>query len=297
MSLSPSSAARWRVAAGAPPAVFATPWGRIGVAICYDIEHPPLARAQAEAGAWLVLVPTDTDTIAGFNRVRLAARAAALSNQCYVALATTVGDAPFLATLDVNRGYAAVFGPIDRGFPDDGIIARSELDAPGWLYVDLDPAPIARRARARCRSQPQGLSGSTSALSGRHPMPLIYLVAGEAQRRRPRQPPHGRPQAYRPGHHLRRRRRPPHAGRGHGIAVPHVRPRRHGPGGNPAAFSHPASPHALGGGGHRRPPPGRGGHRRLAWLRPPRPPPHRAARHQRACNTWPPRSGPGASTG
>ncbi len=128
---------------GAPPAVFATPWGRIGIAICYDIEHPPLARAQAEAGAWLIVVPTDTDTVAGFNRVRLAARACAVSNQCYVAVATTVGDAPFLATLDRNRGYAAVFGPVDRGFPEDGVVVRGRMDAPGWLYAELDPASIA----------------------------------------------------------------------------------------------------------------------------------------------------------
>ena len=132
----------WGVARGAPPAVFDTPWGRIGACICYDLEHPPLARAQVEAGAWLILAPTDTDTLAGFNRVRLAARACAMANQCYVALATTVGDAPWLAALDANRGYAAVFGPVDRGFPDDGVIARGAMDEPGWLYAELDPAAI-----------------------------------------------------------------------------------------------------------------------------------------------------------
>ena len=138
----PFERAHMGVAPGAPPRVFDTPWGRIGVAVCYDIEHPPLARAQAEAGAWLILVPADTDTVAGFNRVRLAARACALSNQCYVAVATTVGAAPFLQTLDMNRGYAAVFGPVDRGFPDDGVIARGAMDTPGWLYAELDPAAV-----------------------------------------------------------------------------------------------------------------------------------------------------------
>ena len=133
----------WGVSPGAPPAVFDTPWGRVGVCVCYDIEHPPLARAAVEAGAWLILAPTDTDTLAGFNRVRLAARAAAMSNQCYVAVATTVGAAPWLASLDANRGYAAVFGPVDRGFTDDGVVARSAMDQPGWLYADLDPAAIA----------------------------------------------------------------------------------------------------------------------------------------------------------
>ncbi|MGI3778213.1 MAG: carbon-nitrogen hydrolase family protein [Janthinobacterium lividum] len=128
----------WDVEPGAPPAVFDTPWGRIGICICYDVEFPALARAQVEAGAWLILAPSCTDTIAGFNRVRLSARARALENQCFVAITPTVGLAPWLGTLDANRGYAAVFGPVDRGFPEDGVIARGALDAPGWVYATLD---------------------------------------------------------------------------------------------------------------------------------------------------------------
>ncbi len=130
------------ISPGTPPAVFATPWGRIGIAICYDVEFPTLVRAQVEAGAWLILVPTCTDTPHGFNRVRLAARARALENQCFVAIAPTIGDAPWLATLDENHGYAAVFGPVDRGFPEDGVIARGDLDRPGLVIADLDPARL-----------------------------------------------------------------------------------------------------------------------------------------------------------
>lgn len=132
----------WDIAPGEPPAVFDTPWGRVGICICYDIEFPPLARAQVEAGAFLILAPSCTDTIAGFNRVRLSARARALENQCYVAIAPTVGAAPWLGTLDANRGYAAVFGPVDRGFPEDGVLARGALDASGWVYATLDPARL-----------------------------------------------------------------------------------------------------------------------------------------------------------
>ena len=140
----PFEHAVWGVSAGAAPGVFETPWGRLGICVCYDLEHPPLARAQIEAGAWLILAPTDTDTLAGFNRVRIAARACAMANQCYVAVATTVGDAPWLAAMDRNRGHAAVFGPVDLGFPDDGVIAQSRLDEPGWLYATVDAAAIAR---------------------------------------------------------------------------------------------------------------------------------------------------------
>lgn len=139
----PFERSRMIIAAGSTPGVFDTPWGRIGIAICYDLEFPPLARAQAEAGAWLILAPACTDTVAGFNRVRLAARARAIENQCFVAITPTVGDAPWLATIDVNHGYAAVFGPCDRGFPDDGVVARGEMNAAGWVYADLDPAAIA----------------------------------------------------------------------------------------------------------------------------------------------------------
>lgn len=137
----------WQVSPGADPGVFDTPWGRIGVAICYDVEFPPLVRAQVEAGAWLIVVPSCTDTVAGFNRVRLSARARALENQCYVAMAPTVGTAPWLGTLDANRGYAAAFGPVDRGFPEDGVLARGAMDQPGWVYVDLDPARLDRVRR------------------------------------------------------------------------------------------------------------------------------------------------------
>lgn len=136
-------AEEWGIAAGAPPAVFETPWGRIGIAICFDLEFPQLVRAQVEAGAWLVVAPSCTDTMAGFNRVRIAAAARAMENQCFVGIAPTVGLAPWCGTLDVNRGHAAVFGPVDRGFPEDGVIARGALDAAQWVFATLDPAALA----------------------------------------------------------------------------------------------------------------------------------------------------------
>jgi predicted amidohydrolase len=133
---------RWGIAGGQGPAVFDTPWGRLGVSVCYDAEFPKHVRTQVEAGAWLVLVPACTDTMRGFNRVRFAAQARALENQCFVAVAPTVGTAPWSAALDENRGFAAVFGPVDRGFPEDGVLARGALDTPGWVYASLDPARI-----------------------------------------------------------------------------------------------------------------------------------------------------------
>lgn len=135
-------AEQWGVQAGAPPAVFDTAHGRIGIAICFDAEFPHLVRAQVEAGAWLILAPSCTDTLHGFNRVRIACAARAMENQCYVAMAPTVGDAPWCAAMDANRGAAAAFGPVDRGFPQDGVLAQGELDSDAMLLVDLDPARL-----------------------------------------------------------------------------------------------------------------------------------------------------------
>ncbi len=135
-------AERWGISAGAPPSVFDTPWGRLGIAICYDVEFPKLVRAQVEAGAWLILAPTCTDTAHGFSRVRVTAAARAIENQCHVAVAPTVGEAPWSAALDVNRGQAAVFGPADRGFPEDGVMAAGMPDQPGWVFCTLDPAKL-----------------------------------------------------------------------------------------------------------------------------------------------------------
>ena len=135
---------RWGVVRGADPNVFDTPWGRIGISICYDVEFPKHVRAQVEAGAWLILAPSCTDTRHGFNRVAIGAAARAMENQCYVAITPTVGEAPWSAALDVNRGEAAVFGPVDRGFPEDGVLARGTPDIEQWVFCTLDPARIER---------------------------------------------------------------------------------------------------------------------------------------------------------
>lgn len=135
-------AEEWHVDPGARPAPIDTPWGRIGIAICYDAEFPPLTRALVRGGAWLVLVPACTDTEAGAARVEVSARALALQNQCFVAVAPSVGTAPWSAALDVNRGRAAIFGPMDAGFPHDGVIEAGQPDAPGLVVATLDPARL-----------------------------------------------------------------------------------------------------------------------------------------------------------
>ena len=134
----------WIITAGDAPKTFDTPFGRVAIAVCYDSEFPLLVRRQVERGARLILVPSCTDTMAGYHRVRIACQARALENQCYVIQATTVGDADWTPAVDINRGAAGVFTPVDKGFPDDGILAMGAMDEPQWVFADLDMDAIDR---------------------------------------------------------------------------------------------------------------------------------------------------------
>lgn len=128
----------WHIDAGTELKVFDTELGMIGITICYDVEFPLFARRLAEAGASIVLAPSCTDSLAGWNRVRLGARARAMENQFYVVQSPTVGEAPWTEAIDINVGSAGVYGPVDRGFPDDGVIAEGTLNAAQWVFAELD---------------------------------------------------------------------------------------------------------------------------------------------------------------
>jgi predicted amidohydrolase len=134
----------WGISGGDGGPVIETEFGVIGIAICYDSEFPLIVRRQVARGASIILVPSCTDTLAGYHRVALSCRARALENQCFVLQAPTVGDAPWSLALDHNHGSAAVFGPVDYGFASDGVIAQGALDAAGWVYADLDVDSLAR---------------------------------------------------------------------------------------------------------------------------------------------------------
>lgn len=110
---------------------------RVGIAVCYDSEFPLPVRAQYEAGVRLLLVPSCTDTEAGANRVRLGCLARALENRMFVAQSVTAGLAEWSPALDVNTGQAAVYAPMDRGFPADGVLAQTSGDQ-AWAMATLD---------------------------------------------------------------------------------------------------------------------------------------------------------------
>ncbi|MGZ8216842.1 carbon-nitrogen hydrolase family protein [Methylomagnum sp.] len=135
---------QWFIAAGDEIKTFDTEFGRVGINICYDSEFPMIARKQVEAGADLILVPSCTDTTAGYWRVRIGCQARALENQCYVVQSPTVGLAPWSEAVDVNIGAAAVYTPVDYGYPDNGVLAIGEINQTQWVYADIDLGSIAK---------------------------------------------------------------------------------------------------------------------------------------------------------
>lgn len=134
------------IAPGHELKVFNTAFARVGINICYDVEFPLFARAQAEAGAALLLVPSCTDTPAGATRVRIGCQARALENQIPVLCAVTSGVSEWSPALDVNTGKAAAYVQPDRGLPDSGVLA--EMHEPsGWLLAEIDVDAV-KAARA-----------------------------------------------------------------------------------------------------------------------------------------------------
>jgi predicted amidohydrolase len=128
---------QWLIQKGEELKCFDTEYGKIAINICYDSEFPMLARKQVEAGANLILVPSCTDTLAGYHRVKIGCQARALENQCYVVQSTLVGNAPWSEAVDVNIGAAAVYTPVDRGFPDNGILTEGKLNTVQWVIAEI----------------------------------------------------------------------------------------------------------------------------------------------------------------
>ncbi|WP_414828486.1 carbon-nitrogen hydrolase family protein [Alteromonas sp. H39] len=131
---------QWRISSGDQLSLFKTDIGDIGITICYDSEFPMLARRQAEAGADVLLVPSCTDTQAGYQRVRTGARARALENQCFVLHAALVGDAANNPAVFRNKGKSGVYCPPDSKISESGIWAQKADESPGLLTTDIDPA-------------------------------------------------------------------------------------------------------------------------------------------------------------
>ena len=133
---------RWRESAAIRPgedAVVAdTPWGKLGLTICYDIRFPQLYRALARAGASMISVPAAFTVPTGEAHWETLLRARAIETGCYVMAPAQAG---------VHEDGRRTWGRSTVVAPWGEVIARLDHDEPGVLFATLDFDAV-DRARA-----------------------------------------------------------------------------------------------------------------------------------------------------
>ncbi|UXP31735.1 bifunctional GNAT family N-acetyltransferase/carbon-nitrogen hydrolase family protein [Reichenbachiella agarivorans] len=136
--VTPDEAKVWGMQGGDEIKVFDTDCGKIGVLICYDSEFPELSRLLADDGMDILFVPFLTDTQNGYSRVRNCSQARAIENECYVAIAGSVGNLPNVHNMDIQFAQSMVFTPCDFAFPTNGIKAEATPNTEMILIADVD---------------------------------------------------------------------------------------------------------------------------------------------------------------
>ncbi len=138
LHVTPDEAKVWGMVGGNKIKAFDTDCGKIGILICYDSEFPELSRILADEGMDILFVPYLTDTQNGFSRVRNCSQARAIENECYVAIAGSVGNLPKVHNMDIQYAQSMVFTPCDFAFPVNGIKAEATPNTEMILIADVD---------------------------------------------------------------------------------------------------------------------------------------------------------------
>ena len=134
---------RWRESAAIRPgdgAVVAdTPWGWLGLTICYDIRFPQLYRALAKAGAAMISVPAAFTVPTGEAHWETLLRARAIETGCWILAPAQAGTHE-----DGRRtwGRSTVVGPWGE------VVAKLDHDEPGVLFATLDFEAVTRARNA-----------------------------------------------------------------------------------------------------------------------------------------------------
>ncbi|MBT6835741.1 MAG: GNAT family N-acetyltransferase [Bacteroidetes bacterium] len=138
LHVTPDEAKVWGMQGGSILKAFDTDCGKIGILICYDSEFPELSRILADEGMDILFIPFLTDTQNGYSRVRYCAQARAIENECFVAIAGSVGNLPNVHNMDIQFAQSMVFTPCDFSFPTNGIKAEATPNTEMILIADVD---------------------------------------------------------------------------------------------------------------------------------------------------------------
>ena len=124
-----------------------TPFGILGLTVCYDLRFPALHRALAQAGAQILTVPAVFNHITGAAHWEVLLRARAIETSCFVLAPAQTGFHPEATTNGRGRrthGHSMVISPWGEVLSDAGT-------APGVSYAEIDVAQVTK-ARARIPS-------------------------------------------------------------------------------------------------------------------------------------------------
>jgi predicted amidohydrolase len=109
-----------------------TPWGGLGMTVCYDLRFPQLYRALAQRGAAMLAIPSSFQSETGKAHWHVLLRARAIENAAFVIAPALCGDHPGKR---VTYGHSLVVDPWGGVLADGG-------EAPGIVYADLDLAQV-----------------------------------------------------------------------------------------------------------------------------------------------------------
>ena len=111
-----------------------TPWGRLGLTVCYDLRFPGLYRALALAGSQFITVPSSFQRQTGKFHWHTLVRARAIENGCFILAPAMCGEHPG------NRqtyGHTLIVDPWGDVLADGG-------ESPGIVFAEIDPAAVTR---------------------------------------------------------------------------------------------------------------------------------------------------------
>ncbi|RYF89619.1 MAG: carbon-nitrogen hydrolase family protein, partial [Caulobacteraceae bacterium] len=115
-----------------------TPFGPLGLTICYDMRFPAVYRALATAGVKVITVPAAFTRPTGEAHWEILLRARAIETGSFILAAAQGG---FHEDGRGTWGHSIAVGPWGE------VLGRLDHDEPGVLLVDIDPA-LADKARA-----------------------------------------------------------------------------------------------------------------------------------------------------
>ncbi len=122
---------------GEAPVVIDTPFGRMGIAICYDLRFPELFRKMAEQGMDLIVLPSAFTAITGRAHWESLVRARAIENLAYVVAA---GQGGFHLGGRTTYGNSMVVDPW-------GTVLNRLQSGAGIVMAEMDPELTTRTRR------------------------------------------------------------------------------------------------------------------------------------------------------